>query len=293
MAERERDVRADAAAFLLAQATSVAPGTQVRALTVSFVDEKGAEVTDLGAKDVAVVENGVTRDITSFKPDARPLAVAILLDSSAAVGEQLSAEPRRRRARAGRALPGGDALRALDDRRPSDQDRRPHQRQGRRGRRPAPRRPAGRQHHARRARRGLGGPREAGARGRAHAARRDHGNGTGAEQPRQAARGRGDRGERGRAARGGGRRQRERPRGADEPRLRLRSAGQPRPAAATTSCCPRWRSTARSRKLWAVVRGSYRLAYATTPDLKKRKLRIDVARPGTSVLLPAASAQEP
>ena len=75
------------AAFLLAQATSVEPGTQIRAFTLSFVDAKGAEVVDLGARDVAVVENGQTRDITSFKPDARPLAIAILVDSSAAVGE--------------------------------------------------------------------------------------------------------------------------------------------------------------------------------------------------------------
>src|SRR5512147_3136838 len=74
-------------AFLLAQATSVEPGTRIRTVSVTFVDEKGAEVTGLGAKDVAVLENGVTRDISSFKRDARPLAVAILLDSSAAVAD--------------------------------------------------------------------------------------------------------------------------------------------------------------------------------------------------------------
>jgi hypothetical protein len=43
-------------------------------------------VTDVSADDVALVENGVSRDITSFKPDRRPLSVAVLVDSSAAVG---------------------------------------------------------------------------------------------------------------------------------------------------------------------------------------------------------------
>ena len=75
------------AVFLLGQAAPVtAPGTEVRALTVTLLDEKDREVTDVSASDVAVVENGVSRDITSFKPDRRPLSVAVLVDTSAAVG---------------------------------------------------------------------------------------------------------------------------------------------------------------------------------------------------------------
>jgi hypothetical protein len=35
---------------------------------------------------VALVENGVSRDIVSFKPDRRPLSVAVLVDTSAAAG---------------------------------------------------------------------------------------------------------------------------------------------------------------------------------------------------------------
>ncbi len=74
------------AAFLLAQAApATAPGTEVRALTVRFQDQKGAEVTDLSTSDVALLENGVNRDITSFKPDRRPLSVALIVDTSAAV----------------------------------------------------------------------------------------------------------------------------------------------------------------------------------------------------------------
>jgi VWFA-related protein len=75
------------AVFLLGQAApSTAPGTEVRALTVTLLDEKDQEVTDVSADDVALVENGVSRDITSFKPDRRPLSVAVLVDTSAAVG---------------------------------------------------------------------------------------------------------------------------------------------------------------------------------------------------------------
>jgi len=75
------------ALFLIGQAApATAPGTEVRALTVTLLDEKDREVTDVSAADVALAENGVSRDITSFKPDRRPLAVAVLVDTSAAVG---------------------------------------------------------------------------------------------------------------------------------------------------------------------------------------------------------------
>lgn len=75
------------AVLLLGQAApATAPGTEVRALTVTLLDEKDQEVTDVSADDVALVENGVSRDVTSFKPDRRPLSVAVLVDTSAAVG---------------------------------------------------------------------------------------------------------------------------------------------------------------------------------------------------------------
>ena len=74
------------AVFLLGQATPItAPGTEVRALTVTLLDDD-QEVTDISADDIALTENGVARDIVSFKPDRRPLTVAVLVDSSAAVG---------------------------------------------------------------------------------------------------------------------------------------------------------------------------------------------------------------
>jgi hypothetical protein len=46
------------------------------------------------------------------------------------------------------------------------------------------------------------------------------------------------------------------------------------------------------RKLSAVLRSGYRLTYATVPEIKKRKLDLSVARPGTKVILPAESARD-
>ncbi|HVO11589.1 MAG TPA: VWA domain-containing protein [Vicinamibacteria bacterium] len=75
------------ALFLAAQAPPVAePGTEVRALTVSFLDSKDGEVAELSPSDVALSENGVAREIISFKRDSRPLSVVVLVDSSAGLG---------------------------------------------------------------------------------------------------------------------------------------------------------------------------------------------------------------
>lgn len=67
-------------------AVPTAPGTEIRALTVSLLDEKGGVVSDVAIKDVALSENGVHRDIEHFAPDTRPVTAAILVDTSAAVG---------------------------------------------------------------------------------------------------------------------------------------------------------------------------------------------------------------
>ena len=70
--------------LLLAQGPAAAAnGAEMRALTVTLVDDKGQEVADVSPEDVALVENGVHRDIASFKRDERPLVVAVLVDTSA------------------------------------------------------------------------------------------------------------------------------------------------------------------------------------------------------------------
>jgi len=68
---------------LLAQASPVVePGAEVRAVTATILDEKGQPVESLARDDVALQENGVTREITSFKSDRRPLSMAIVVDTS-------------------------------------------------------------------------------------------------------------------------------------------------------------------------------------------------------------------
>ena len=76
------------AVLLLAQAAAIAPDTEVRALTATVLDKEGEPVAGLGQDDVALSENGVVRDITSFKPDRRPLTVAVIVDTSRAAGTE-------------------------------------------------------------------------------------------------------------------------------------------------------------------------------------------------------------
>ena len=71
---------------LFATVPVAAPGTEVRVLTASFLDDNGREVTDLSPADVALTENGLLREITSFGVDRRPLSVALVVDTSTNLG---------------------------------------------------------------------------------------------------------------------------------------------------------------------------------------------------------------
>lgn len=73
------------ALLLLGQAPAVAPDTEVRALTATVMDKDGQAVEGLAEEDVAITENGVVRDITSFRPDDRLLTVAVIVDTSLTV----------------------------------------------------------------------------------------------------------------------------------------------------------------------------------------------------------------
>ncbi len=53
-----------------------------RSLTVTVTDEKDAPLEGLQLTEVAVLENGVARLVTELEPDARPLTVVVLVDSS-------------------------------------------------------------------------------------------------------------------------------------------------------------------------------------------------------------------
>ena len=72
--------------FLLAQAAPASEAEVLsRTVTVTVTDEKGAPVSGLAREDVALIENGVARDVVSFSLDRRPLTVVFLLDTSEAI----------------------------------------------------------------------------------------------------------------------------------------------------------------------------------------------------------------
>jgi VWFA-related protein len=73
------------AAALLVQGPP-ALGAEIRSVNVSVVDGKGALVSGLVKDDVAVLENGVAREVTKVEVDTTPLVVAVLVDNSQEVG---------------------------------------------------------------------------------------------------------------------------------------------------------------------------------------------------------------
>lgn len=76
-----------AAAVLALPAPPSAP--ELRTVTVAVTDEKGAPVDGLTARDVVVIENGVARDVARMERDQRPLTLALLVDTSAAMSTSL------------------------------------------------------------------------------------------------------------------------------------------------------------------------------------------------------------
>jgi VWFA-related protein len=68
------------AAALLLQASTPA---EVRTLDVWFTDTKGTAVRGVVPEEAAVIENGVARTVTRLEEDRRPLKVAVIVDSSA------------------------------------------------------------------------------------------------------------------------------------------------------------------------------------------------------------------
>lgn len=62
-----------------------APAEESRSLRLSVFDSKGQPVKDLEAREVVVVENGVARPLTRLSRDDRGIALALVVDTSAAV----------------------------------------------------------------------------------------------------------------------------------------------------------------------------------------------------------------
>lgn len=58
---------------------------EIRSLSVSVTQGRDEPVGSLTLEELAVVENGVARQVTRVERDTRPLSVAVLVDTSAAV----------------------------------------------------------------------------------------------------------------------------------------------------------------------------------------------------------------
>src|SRR5262245_16770723 len=69
--------------MVLAQASSVP--AENRTVSVSLTESKGEPVTGLALEEVALLENGVTREVLQIERDTRPLDLFVLVDTSAAV----------------------------------------------------------------------------------------------------------------------------------------------------------------------------------------------------------------
>ena len=65
--------------------SAIAADAEVRTVTVTVTDEKGEPVEGLAVPDVALLENGVVRDLTAVTHDRRPLTLVLLVDTSQAV----------------------------------------------------------------------------------------------------------------------------------------------------------------------------------------------------------------
>jgi VWFA-related protein len=65
-------------------AQSPARETEVRWLSFSLTGEKAAPVAGLTREEIAVMENGVAREVTEVQKDERPLTLLVLVDTSQA-----------------------------------------------------------------------------------------------------------------------------------------------------------------------------------------------------------------
>jgi VWFA-related protein len=68
--------------LVAALSQAAAPGAELRTISVAVTDAKGQPLSDLALSEVALLENGVARDIAAFERDERPLTLAVLVDNS-------------------------------------------------------------------------------------------------------------------------------------------------------------------------------------------------------------------
>ncbi len=73
-------------AVLAALLLQASPPTIVRTVRVTALTTKGAPVSELPVEELAVVENGVAREVVRVQRDNRPLALVVIVDDSLATG---------------------------------------------------------------------------------------------------------------------------------------------------------------------------------------------------------------
>jgi hypothetical protein len=78
-------------ALALSSAPAVVAEVQTREVPVSVYTKDGVPVGDLKAEEIEIKEDKETRTVLSVEPDTRPVAVALVLDSSEHMGDEYRA----------------------------------------------------------------------------------------------------------------------------------------------------------------------------------------------------------
>ena len=72
------------------QRPSFQAGVDIVSINVTVIDEGGRYITDLDVEDFGVFENGIQQDLTFFTREQLPIALALLIDTSASMERRLS-----------------------------------------------------------------------------------------------------------------------------------------------------------------------------------------------------------
>ena len=72
------------------QRPSFQVGVDIVSINVTVIDEGGRYITDLDVEEFGVFEDGIQQDLTFFTREQLPIALALLIDTSASMERRLS-----------------------------------------------------------------------------------------------------------------------------------------------------------------------------------------------------------
>ena len=72
------------------QRPSFQAGVDIVSINVTVIDEGGRYITDLDVEEIGVFEDGIQQDLTFFTREQLPIALALLIDTSASMERRLS-----------------------------------------------------------------------------------------------------------------------------------------------------------------------------------------------------------